>query len=303
MDAHAFQTLCTAVLALTFGLMWRATPTSGRQTFLQDAVVVAVGAWLAEETSILRYDFYHYGDVWWLMLDEVPALVVLIWAVVVLSSRAVVTHAMPGLTGWRLALGVGLAVTVDASLVETVAVDARLLLDGALAPEPRLWWWSEGGYLDVPLIGMLGWGAYAGAITWALDWARTGGDTRVSRVLAAPVVALGLTHVALVTLWWGGLRFVLRRPLPVEAVFISFGLGLGLAAFLLRRRRHVGGLPPRTAVPRMLAAAVFVVLLVFSTREAVGWLWVHLAAVAIPYLALTDWQALTRRDLSARAAR
>ncbi len=294
MDAHTFQILCTAVLALTFGLMWRATRADARRDFLLDAAVIAAGAWLAEETSILRYDFYRYGDVWWLMFDEVPALVVLIWSVVVMSSRAVVTHLMPGADSWRLALGVGLAVSFDASLIETVAVDARLLLDGVPAPEPRLWWWSEGGYLEVPLIGMLGWGAYAGAVTWALGWARGRPERAGWGRLVAPLLALGLTHAALVTLWWGGLRFVLRGPMPPEAVIGGVVVGVGALACVLARRRVTGGLAAEIAVPRMLAAAVFFVLLGFSTGPRAGALWTHLGAVALPWLGLTDWRGLAR---------
>jgi hypothetical protein len=297
-DAHAFQILCTVVLALTFGLMWRATPASARGDFLRDAALIAAGAWLAEETAILRYAFYRYGDVWWLMLDEVPALVVLIWAVVVLSSRAVVMHLWPAASGWRLALGVGLAVSFDASLIETVAVDARLTLGGALAPEPRLWWWSEGGYLEVPLIGMLGWGAYAGAITGALGWARRPLGASPARLLLAPFMALGLTHAALVTLWWGGLRFALRGPMTDEAVLGGVVVGLAGLALVLARRRVTGGLRSDVAVPRMLAAAVFFVLLAFSSGPRPEALWTHLGAVALPWLGLTDWRGLARWRLA-----
>jgi hypothetical protein len=301
MDAHVFQVICTVVLLATFGLMLMvATPRAARAAFLADALVIAVGAWLAEETSILRYAYYFYGDVWWVMADEVPVLVVLIWSVVVLSSRAVVRHLFPGLGGWRLALGVGLAVTVDASLIETVAVDARLTLGGVLAPEPRLWWWSEEGYLGVPLIGMLGWGAYAAAITAALGWAR-GGPGEASarptpgvggRLALAPLLALAGTHALLVAMWWGGLRFFLRGPLPEASLAVGVAAGLALAGLVLARRREVGGLPPRVAVPRMMAAAVFFVLLGFSPRAEPWPLWVHLGAVALPYLALTDWRGL-----------
>ena len=276
MDHQLFQVICSVVLALAYAVMWFTTPRGERRNLVMNVLVIGFGAWIAEDTSIRRYEFYAYPDWWWLMLDKVPLLVVAIWPVVVLSSRTVVTRLFPAPDGWKLVLGVGIAVTIDATLIETIAADARL------------WRWSEGGYLGVPLIGMLGWGAYAAAITWALDFKPRG--FALPR-WAAPLLALGATHLLLVAMWWGGLRFALRGDLPVWLVFIALAAGLALAirlAFLQRQGRIV---PPSVALPRMLASSVFIVLLAHSAHPEAWALWVHFAAVALPYLASVDWRA------------
>lgn len=280
MDHQLFQGICTAVLALAYATMWITTPPESRRRFVGDVFIIGFGAWIAEDTSILRYDFYRYPDWWWLKLDEVPLLVVAIWPVVVLSSRAVLDRLVPGLSGWKLALGVGIAVTIDATLIETIAADARL------------WRWSEGGYLGVPLIGMLGWGAYAAAITWAMNFQ----PQRFSLPRwAAPLLALGGTHMLIVAMWWGGLRFFLRGELPVWFVWIAVG-ALGTCALRLLRQRSPERLVSASiALPRMLASSVFVVLLAHSSHPDSWALWVHLGAVALPYLASVDWRSFMRQ--------
>jgi hypothetical protein len=278
MDLQTFQALCAAVLAVAYAVMFVTTPRGERRRLLVDVLVIAVASWLAEETAILRYRFYAYPDWWWLKLDELPFLVIAIWPVVILSSRAVIDRLWPGLGGLRLALAVGLAVTVDATLIETISADARL------------WRWVEGGYLGVPLIGMLGWGAFAFAITWSMELKVK--RFALSRALA-PVLALALTHLLLVGLWWGGFRFVLRGALPAELVYGVFAASAVLSVLLFRRRGQGRMIPPSVALTRILASSVFVVLLADSDTPETWALWLHLGAVALPYLATVDWRALT----------
>ena len=152
MDWTLFQLACIAVLAFAYGLLTWQTPRGERGHLWMLVLLIAAGAWLGEETSILRYRFYGYPDSWWLKLDEVPFLVVAIWPLVVLTADQVIRALWPGLSRITHAAAIAAMVFVDASLVETVAVAADL------------WWWVEGGYLGAPLIGLVGWAAYAFSI-------------------------------------------------------------------------------------------------------------------------------------------
>lgn len=277
MDMQLFQGVCLGVLLLAYAVTWFTTPRAERRALLGAIGAIAAGAWLAEDTAILRYRFYAYPDWWWLKLDEVPALVIAIWPVVVLSSRAVVTRLFPGLSGWRLAAAVGAAVTLDATLIETIAADASL------------WRWAEGGYLGVPLIGMLGWGAYAAAIVFALDFRPRG---FAMPAWTAPLLALGFTHALLVAMWWGGLRWFARGELPLSLAFVSLAAGALLGAWLFLKRREGRLVGASVSLTRMLAASVFVVLLMHSETERTDYLWIHLGAIALPYLASVDWRSL-----------
>lgn len=283
MGLQLFQGVCLAVLCVAYGIMWVTTPPAERRTFLWQALAIALGAWLAEDTAIVAYRYYSYPpDLWWLKLHEVPALVIAIWPVVILSSRAVILRLWPSLSGLRLALVVGVAVTIDASLMETIAADAGL------------WHWSEGGYLGVPLMGMLGWGAYAVAIVWALDFRPRG---FALPVWTAPLLALAGTHLLIIAMWWGGLRFFARGELPVSLVWAAVALGL-LGAFEIYRRRQASRLISTSlALTRMLAAAVFVILLAFSDSAHSWALWAHFGAVALPYLATVDWRSFGTQSI------
>jgi len=276
MDLQLFQVISVVILSVAYAIMWFTTDPTERRGLLVKIAMIALGAWFAEDTAIMRYRFYSYPDWWWLKLHEVPALVIAIWPVVVLSSRAVVLRLWPGLSGLRLALAVGAAVTIDATLIETIAADAQL------------WRWAEGGYLGVPLIGMLGWGAYAASIVWAMDFRPRG---FALPAWTAPLLALGGTHLLLVAMWWGAFRFVARGPLPTELVWGAAGALLLLAVVIVRRRQPDRLVSASLAITRMLAASVFVVLLAHSESPNRWALWVHLAAVAAPYLATVEWRS------------
>ncbi|MCC6624136.1 MAG: hypothetical protein IT385_22995 [Deltaproteobacteria bacterium] len=272
-----FQTLCLAVLAAAYALYLRAVPAADRRRAVLELALVALGAWASEETSILRYGVYAYPDWWWLRLDRVPLVVVLIWPMVVMSARAVVDGLFPARRGASRALLVGLVVVVDASLVEVLAVRAEL------------WAWTLPGYLDVPVIGILGWGAYAAAVTWALErWPR--------RPWVAPALALGLTHLALVALWWGLFKWA-SVPLPGFVVHLVTLAAIVVAMVLLKHRsRRIAW---QVALPRMLAASVFVVLLAQVQLGAEGPLafhWLHLMAVALVYVTAVRWPSRPALD-------
>jgi len=271
MDWGLLQLACSAVLAFAFGFsIWQARPVE-RRAFVMRILVIALSAWAAEETAILGYRFYGYPDLWWLELDEVPLLVVFIWPMVILSSRAIIGVLFPGLGPTKMALAVGLAVIIDASLVETIAVASGL------------WSWVEGGYLGVPLIGLFGWGAFAAAMTWSLE------HPKIPLPLA-PLTALIGTHLLLVLGWWAFFRHVLRGALPTWTIAIALAALAGLALWLLRRGRKF---PLTLAIPRLAATSVFVLLLFWHGGAE---LVLHFGAVAVLYLAVLERPFKTRES-------
>lgn len=279
MDFDLFQGACVAILAIAYTIAGRAA--ADRRRFAFDVALLVVAAWVGEQTCISRYRFYAYADGWWLRLGDVPALIPLIWPMVILSARDVVGRLAPNATPWLRAGLVAAAVVVDASLMEVIAVAAGL------------WAWAEPGFLDVPLIGILGWGFFGLAACLWLDATAEGPRTRLRWLL--PVVSVAATHALLVVAWWGGLRWGLRGDLghaPVIASAVALAALAGHLAWRTPRERRIG---PDITVPRVVAASIFFVLLAGLEGPTLPWLALHTAAVALPYLAVVDWRGLTLR--------
>ncbi len=264
MPLPVFEIACVIVVALTLWAMSRARDVGA---LLRDYAALAVAAWVSEDTSIAFYGFYTYAPGWHLHVHHVPVLVPLIWPLVVLSAREVVSRLWPDMRAWR-PLAVGAVVAFDASLVEVVAVRAEL------------WSWAEAGHLGIPLIGILGWGYFAAGAELALARGRPG-----LAILTGPLA----THVLVLLTWWGLFRWTLRGPLGVSSI-VGLVVAAALALVVVLRRRRAGphALPLDLAMPRMIAASLFVVLLVM-TAPFDGPLWTHAACVAIPYLAATSY--------------
>jgi hypothetical protein len=244
-----FQIGCLAVLAAAypFALRRHSPATIG-------ALVLA--AWLGEQSCISLYHFYAYAPGWHLKIGDVPALVPLIWPLVILSSYDVVDALWPP----RTPLKVAALVVIDASLMEVVAVAAGL------------WTWSEPGYLGVPLIGILGWGFFALGAAFAEDLA----------------VTLLTTHALLLATWWGALRWVLRRDLGPRAVAGFAVIAAVLAVAVLRARPRA--MPLATAIPRGIATLLFVGLLLYLGPARAPLAWAHFGLVAVPYLLAIRWK-------------
>lgn len=310
MNWTLFQIACLVVLAFAYALLYRDTAPAERRRLTTTILLIAVTSWAAEETSILRYSFYGYPDTWWLKLDEVPLIVVLIWPLVILTADQVIRALFPGLSRIGHAFAISLMVFIDASLVETVAVASDL------------WSWVEGGYLGAPLIGLIGWAAYAFSIalvlptpipkspsrvTHAPDCARpsptpsslTARLTRrldhLAAILHSPspwlaylvtcALSLAVTHALLVLTWWAFFRHALRDELPHYAAWIALAVSISISVIMVRRPHRI---PLATAIPRAAATSVFVVLLaVYADGPP---LYVHFAAIALPYLALISWR-------------
>jgi hypothetical protein len=268
MPTPLFQLACVGVLAFAYGwLLFKASPAQ-RKSLALTIVTIAIAAWAAEETSILRYRFYGYPDTWVPKIDEMPLLVAFIWPMVILSSRSIVEVLFPNLSIVRKTCAVGVAVVIDATLVETVAVASGL------------WGWVEGGYLGAPLIGMLGWGAFAAAMTYSLEHPKI-------PLWLTPLTALAGTHLLLVILWWAFFRHALRGELPTWSVYIGVAAILALAAWLRSRGRLI---PILLTVPRVAATSVFVALLILHASFELA---LHFAAIAVLYLALLDFRRPT----------
>ncbi|HSO34006.1 MAG TPA: hypothetical protein VLT33_15840, partial [Labilithrix sp.] len=263
MPLHVFEGACIAVVALTLWTMGRARSASH---LLRDYALLACAAWLGEDTCIALYRFYAYAPGWHLRLHHVPLLVPLIWPLVILSARDVVSATWPALRGGR-PFAVAALVAFDASLVEVVAVRAGL------------WSWAEAGHLGVPVIGVLGWGFFA-----------LGADLALSRARPLLAIALGplTAHALIVVSWWGLFRWTMRGALGTPSIVGVAVLGLLAVAVAVGTRRRGGAIPLAVAAPRMIAAALFLALLI-ATAPADVPLWIHAAAVALPYLAATAW--------------
>lgn len=268
---HLFQAICVVVLAAAYVLHLRMVPAGPeRRAAIIELGLIALGAWLAEETSILRYRVYGYPDWWWLKLDEVPVLIIAIWPMVVASARALVSALFPAVVGVRRALLVGAIVVLDATLVEVIAVACGL------------WSWTLPGYLDVPIIGILGWAFYAAGVTWALE-------RFPLRKFLAPLIALAITHALLVASWYGLFKWA-SVPLPPAATYVFALIMIAGAFYLLKRPQR--RMSVALAVPRMIASSVFVLLLVeaqLRSGHVAAFHCMHLFATALVYLTAVRW--------------
>jgi len=259
-----FELACVAIVVLTLVLMARHEKP---RVLLASYASLAVAGWIAEESCILAYRFYSYADVWNVRVHLVPLLVPLIWPLVILSARECVRGIWPGNQWWSHLL-VGAVVAFDASLVEVVAVRAGL------------WSWAEPGHLNVPVIGMLGWGYFAVGASVALSLAER---WRYPGVLVLGVLS---SHVLILTTWWGLFRWTLRGDLGTASTVGVLAIGMVAAVFVLAARRKGYGMPMQVAGPRMLAAGLFLALLLTTAPKEMPYWW-HVIALSIPYLAAT----------------
>lgn len=240
-------------------------------------LTLMLAAWWGEDTCIRWYGFYQYSPDWHFIIDKMPPMVALIWPFVILSDLRVVTAVAQqrGQDGSPyLPLWLGIWVTLDATLMEAVSVQAGL------------WSWNEPGLFDVPLIGVLGWGYFAGLALFF--WRTLPGRWRFATVLLAP---LG-THALLLLTWWGALKWMLRGPFEDAVVVGSLWLAsVGLSLVLWRQGAERMRVDLSVMGIRILAASVFFALLVlFAWGE--WWLWLLVGAFVPPYILATDLKGL-----------
>lgn len=261
---------CVAILAVYLAAHAR------RRGLLSDAALVAGSALIGEDTCIRAYGFYQYAPGWDVFVDKVPALIVLIWPAVVLSGREVARALLGPERASRtlpLVLATGIAVTFDALLIEPIAVRAGL------------WSWNEPGIFDVPLIGILGWGFYAAAMTACLEHLR--GRARLATLVLAPAA----THAALLGAWWGLLRWIGCWPVNAwTAALVVLAVALVFSALVVSRRAT---LPWRELGPRAAATAFFAALLLRCWGDAA--LALYAVSFTPPHLVLVAYSVRAAR--------
>jgi len=265
MSQVVFESASLVIIATTLVLMVRE---HGRQRIAHYGLLVVAG-WIGEQTCVSLYSHYAYDSRWSFFVGSIPVFVPLIWPLVILSARDIAARV------WRepttRAVGVGLIVCADASMVEVIAVRAGL------------WQWAEPGHLGVPLIGILGWGLFAGSASALLDSRPR--SLRLSLLVLAPLA----THLMLLAAWWGGLRWVARGELGQSSLVAVAILGVAAAWWAVHQRRRGVVVPMSVAGPRMLAALLFFALLATVAPDDSG-LWIHTASVALPYIVLTQYR-------------
>lgn len=265
MTMFTIQVLSVAIIVAA---LWLLVNQHGRQVLLA-YVSLALAGWVGEDTCIRFYDFYHYSDAWWLHLDRVPLLITLIWPLVILSARDV-ARALGASSLRAVAVAVFAIVIVDASMVEIIAV-AR-----------GMWSWAEPGYLQVPILGIVGWGFFAAsAVVW-LEWCeRHGRRWQLFAVVLGPVAA----HALIIAAWWSCFRWTLRGAMTPPVWFMMVPAGTVIVWLVTSKRVGVVGI--RIQLPRMIAAGLFFAIVATLPTATLPALVFHTAAVAAMYLVAT----------------
>lgn len=262
---------CVAIIGLWFAFRLAWEP--DRRTMLLRLALLVVASWLAEDTVIHAYGFYGYSPEWSVFVDRVPLMVLLIWPVVIHSAWDLGRHLAPRFSVGKTSLLAASLVLADASLIEPIAVQSSL------------WHWTEPGLFAVPPIGIIGWAIFAAVVIALFEQSRRRDTVRPTDILAALVLPAVATHVILLALWWGALRWVNHTVPPWPAVAVVWTLSLALAAWAATTGAH-RRVPTRDLLLRVPAAAFFFVLLGIHARDLsplIAWA----IAFAPPYLVLT----------------
>lgn len=284
MTPHAMIALELACFVIV--LVWvllRLPREKDPRSYLARFVLLAVAAWLGEESCIRFYGFYAYSPTWTGFIDRVPVAIVCIWPVVVLSAMdlADALLALRTRTQTRAPHDAALTTPRDrftfaALVMSLVIADASLIEPIAVAS--GLWHWTEPGPFKVPIIGIVGWGFFAFGVALVRDrptppWAV---------LVAGPVAAHGL----LLASWWLGFRWLPRGTNETPFVVGACVLSVVLTVVIWIRRVE---LLRADLVPRIPGAVFFFVLLAVFARESEAGLSLvcYALAFAPPYLALT----------------
>lgn len=248
---------------------------ASRSRFLVRLLLIGCGAFLAEESCIRLYSFYDYSDDWWVKVGHVPLLVLMIWPVVIHSAHALARQLLsppsrPADGVLRVAIAAGLLVLTDAALIEPVSVYAGL------------WHWNEPGLFGVPPIGVIGWGLFAAICAGTFGWADK--RSRVWDITVIPATLLG-THLLLLLVWWGGLRYVstMLPGLPAAGVVIAISVALSTCLW----RSGTGRRICRWDLLLRIPAALFFGALLITWWPVPGALFAYFLAFTPPYVVLT----------------
>jgi len=232
--------------------------------FLARAAIVSASAWLTEESCILIYRFYDYHPGWWLFLDQVPLLIVVIWPVIIFSAMDLTSPLRAAHPGKRVFAGAAVVAT-DALFIEPLSVSAGL------------WGWKLPGLFNVPPIGILGWFFFALLCLGLMGDRRLQGPPSSWDLLLLALPVIG-THLLLLLTWWGALRWI-NFPLPTPAVA---GIAWCVSFFMIVsiHKKQIGRkLKKRTLLLRIPAALFFFALLIVKADDPLP-----LAAYAIAFV-------------------
>ncbi len=270
---RVFEPLCATIVALSVAIAIARAPSRGRTAWR--LALIAIGAWLGEDTLMRAHGAYSYAPSWSAFLDRMPLLVTCIWPVVVHSAWALARRLAPDAGPARRAALVGALVFTDAAFMEPIAVNAGL------------WTWTYAGPFGVPLVGVLGWAFFAAACILVLETCerrRAPWAAELTLLVIAPLAAHALT----VASWWGLLRWIPEtapEPAVAAGTWVASLVACGLAARARADRALVVELSLR--VP---AAATFAWLLAVS--ETAAPLLAYALAFVPPYLVLLARGAL-----------
>lgn len=271
----ALELVCLAIVALYVAV--RAPRDPNPRAFLLRLATLMGASWLAEDTCIRAYGFYHYHPDWSLFVDQVPILIVLIWPMVIHTAWDLARHLT---TSAARVPWIGAAIVLaDASLIEPIAVRAGL------------WHWTEPGLFAVPPIGILGWAffTFLALSVWsrgpAAEPLRPHAAPRPSTLAwTFPVTAVGV-HLMLLTLWWGALRWMNQEVPTLPFVVVAWVASLSLSLWAARRR--AGRQIPRVDLAMRIPAAAFFFVLLARYAANDPALIAYALAFAPPYLVLT----------------
>lgn len=278
----AVPLLCVFIVAIYVAMRLGRAPDRG--AVAARLALLAVAAWVGEDTMVRAYAFYGYAGHLGPPIDRVPVLVPLIWAVVIDSAH----HLAGRLTGRRIPLVAGAIVLCDASLIEPVAVRAGL------------WSWAEGGFFAVPFIGVFGWGLFTAAAVWVHERFAPQ-RAPIGAVVAAVLLPALVTHAGILVTWWGAFRWM-RGAVDERAIGVLVWILLPALAVAAWRRGLRRRIPLATMLVRVPGALFFYALLALHGRDDLA-LVAYAAAFTWPYLALVDPTSARISEASRAASR
>src|SRR5262245_60079881 len=212
-----FQVAFLAIVAAF--VVYRARLEADPKALYRRLFLLALSAWMAEDTCVRAYGFHTYRRDLWPLLDRVPLVIVLIWPVVIQSARDLGTCLWRGRdrpSAERVALTVFGLVLADVALIEPIAVQSGL------------WRWAEPGLFAVPPIGMLGRALFAAIAAFVFERAAWLGRPWLEG-LVLPIAPVG-THVLLFGAWWCAFRWVNVALAAWPAAVVVWVASVALAA-------------------------------------------------------------------------
>lgn len=229
--------------------------------FVAIYVGIGVAGGLCESTAIAWYEFYEYRlDRWLLPMRFMPMEVCIIWPQVILGVRRLLRTSIDK---WQLVLLGSVEIFFQALFIEICNVKAGL------------WHWSRQNIYGVPIIGVLGWAVFGGTVLWFLEsegWKRLVRKSKTGWLMALLTLCpatMMTVHGSLFVSWnYLGLREISEmsefseRSCAITAVIVV--IFVVLPSWYVLHKRTKFRIIPSEEIPRMLAAAVLMWLLVHS---------------------------------------